>query len=161
MSCCAKALTAVPTSQPVADLLVSSRSQARCARCGDSGVWRAVHGDSWATHGWCLRRRKTALRHAAECLPGSSVIKLRRMNAPPPDASRQVMPSPGDTGETALTPGPILSPPVTVGPIAASSLGGVPFIAINGPVHHYSGKRLTQFILNALGEVGVTIDVPE
>ncbi len=40
-------------------------------------------------------------------------------------------------------------------------LGGVPFIAINGPVHHYSGKRLTQFILNALGEVGVTIDVPE
>jgi hypothetical protein len=50
---------------------------------------------------------------------------------------------------------------VTVGPIAASSLGGVPFIAITGPVHHYSGKRLTQFILNALGEVGVTIDVPE
>ena len=71
------------------------------------------------------------------------------------------MPSQGDIGEPNLAPGPILSPPVTVGPIAASSLGGIPFIAINGPVHHYSGKRLTQFVLNALGEVGVTIEVPE
>lgn len=70
---------------------------------------------------------------------------------------------PGTTGtdEAHLTAGPVLSPPVTVGPVAASSLGGIPFIAINSPVHHYSGKRLTQFILNALDEVGVTIDVPE
>jgi len=58
-------------------------------------------------------------------------------------------------------PGPTLSPPVISGPIAASSLGGIPFIAINGPVHHFSGKRLAQLVFGALEQVGVTIDVPE
>jgi hypothetical protein len=75
-------------------------------------------------------------------------------------AAASVMP-PATAGQTTAHQGPLLTPPVIAGPIAASSLGGVPFIAINGPVHHFSGKRLTELILGALGQVGVTIEIPE
>ena len=57
--------------------------------------------------------------------------------------------------------GPVLTPPVTVGPITASSLGGIPFIAVTGPVNQFSGKRLTQFLMAALDESGLTIEPPE
>jgi hypothetical protein len=80
--------------------------------------------------------------------PGSEVATSQTL--PPPSAH-----------QPPATPGPILAPPVTVGPIAASSLGGIPFISVNGPVHHHSGKRLAQFVLSALKELDLTIDVPE
>ncbi|MDD4865596.1 MAG: hypothetical protein PHQ28_00205 [Mycobacterium sp.] len=57
--------------------------------------------------------------------------------------------------------GPSLTPPVISGPIAASSLGGIPFIAINGPIHHFSGQRLAALVRGALEQAGCTIDVPE
>lgn len=56
---------------------------------------------------------------------------------------------------------PVLTPPVTAGPVTASSLGGVPFIALAGPVSHYSGKRLRKFVMEALTEAGLTIEVSE
>ncbi|RAV04393.1 hypothetical protein DQP56_00820 [Mycolicibacter senuensis] len=55
----------------------------------------------------------------------------------------------------------MLAPPVSAGPITASCLGGVPFIGIQGPVDHFSGKRLAQCVRTALTELGLTIDPPE
>ncbi|OBK38591.1 hypothetical protein A5658_03460 [Mycobacterium sp. 1245111.1] len=80
------------------------------------------------------------------------------MTAFSPEAPKPSQPPPEPTSSG---PGPTLSPPVVSGPIAASSLGGIPFIAINGPVHHFSGKRLAQLVVTALDQVGVTIDIPE
>jgi hypothetical protein len=89
------------------------------------------------------------------------VIKLRRMTAPGPEvASAQTLPPP-PAQDAPADSGPVLAPPVTCGPIAASSLGGIPFISVNSPVHHHSGKRLAQFVLGALRELDLTIDVPE
>lgn len=57
--------------------------------------------------------------------------------------------------------GLILTPPVIYGPVAVSSLGGIPLIGINGPIHHFSGGRLRAMILKALDEAGLTVDIPE
>ena len=56
---------------------------------------------------------------------------------------------------------PELSAPVEVGPIAASSYGGIAFIAIKGPITQFSGKRLATMVMSALDEAGVTIAIPE
>ncbi len=56
---------------------------------------------------------------------------------------------------------PELSAPVQVGPIAASSYGGIAFIAIKGSIHQFSGKRLATMVMSALNEAGVTIEIPE
>lgn len=75
-------------------------------------------------------------------------------------ASSQTIPPPA-ASDTPTNPGPTLAAPVTYGPITASSLGGIPFIAITSPVHHHSGRRLAEFVRGALDQLGLTIDVPE
>ncbi|GAB4973896.1 hypothetical protein BB737_04920 [Mycobacterium avium subsp. hominissuis] len=70
------------------------------------------------------------------------------MNAPAPDDEEEVG-------------GPVLTPPVSAGPITASSLGGVPFLAVTGPVSHFSGNRLVHFVMSALNEAGLTIEPPQ
>lgn len=62
---------------------------------------------------------------------------------------------PGDEGQP--TP-PLLTAPITVGPITVATYGGVPMIAINGPFHHFSGKRLSAMIMKCFEQAGLTID---
>lgn len=64
-------------------------------------------------------------------------------------------------GQAQASAVPEFSPPAQVGPVAASSFGGIPLVAINGPIHQYSGKRLAAIVMAALTEVGATIDLPE
>lgn len=78
-------------------------------------------------------------------------------NAAPASAAPPATAASGDGSAQGLLP----APPVICGPIAASSLGGIPFIAINSPLHLYSGKRVTEWVLEALDRVDVTIKVPE
>ncbi len=60
-------------------------------------------------------------------------------------------------GESSET----LTAPVVVGPVAVSSLGGIPLIALTGPIRHFSGDRLRLLIFQALTEAGLTIDIPD
>ncbi|AOS95053.1 hypothetical protein AN480_28965 (plasmid) [Mycobacterium intracellulare subsp. chimaera] len=57
--------------------------------------------------------------------------------------------------------GPVLTPPVTAGPITVASLGGVPIVHVTGQVSHFSGSRLVQFVMSALTEAGLTTDPPQ
>lgn len=50
---------------------------------------------------------------------------------------------------------------MAVGPVAVSSLGGIPFIGIRGPIHQYSGKRMAAMVMRALTEAGLTIEIPD
>lgn len=82
-------------------------------------------------------------------------IKLRRMTL-----STEALASP--VAAAAQTEaGLALTPPVTHGPVAVSSLGGIPLIGINGPIHHVSGRKLRAMIMKALTDAGLTIDLPE
>ncbi len=78
------------------------------------------------------------------------------MTAVPPEAV-SAAPARGAVaaGDAALTA------PVVVGPVAVTSLGGIPVIALNGPIHHFSGNRLKKMIFQALTEAGLTIDIPD
>jgi hypothetical protein len=76
------------------------------------------------------------------------------MTMPPEIASPAVA---GDPSAGAQA----LNRPVVVGPIAVSSMDGIPLIAIVGPIHHYSGKRLRALLMQALSEAGLTIEIPE
>jgi len=82
-------------------------------------------------------------------------IKLRRMTLPTEALASPVA--------AAALPGSglALTPPVTYGPVAVSSLGGIPLIGITGPIHHFSGRKLRAMILKALTDAGLTIDIPE
>ncbi len=57
--------------------------------------------------------------------------------------------------------GPALTPPVIFGPVAVSSLGGIPLVGINGPIHHFSGGKLRAMIMKALTDAGLTVELPE
>lgn len=57
--------------------------------------------------------------------------------------------------------GPVLTPPVTAGPITAASLGGIPIVHVTGQISHFSGSRLVQFVMSALTEAGLTTDPPQ
>ncbi|MEB3022966.1 MULTISPECIES: hypothetical protein [Mycolicibacter] len=56
---------------------------------------------------------------------------------------------------------PAVAPLVTAGPIIASSLGGVPFIGVQGRIDHFSGPKLAQFIRTALTKLDLAIDPPD
>jgi len=58
-------------------------------------------------------------------------------------------------------PGASFTPPVKVGPVAVTSLSGIPLIGINGPIHHFSGGRLRALLMKALDEAGLTVEIPE
>lgn len=58
-------------------------------------------------------------------------------------------------------PAPVVTPPASYGPIRASSVNGVPFIAVKGPVNHYSGKRLSEAVMAALTQAQLTIPLPD
>ncbi|WP_396909983.1 hypothetical protein [Mycolicibacterium sp.] len=71
-------------------------------------------------------------------------------------AQSQLSPPPSPAPTSAQ-----LSSPVAVGPVAVSSLGGIPFIGIRGPIHQYSGKRMAAMVIRALTEAGLTIEIPD
>lgn len=75
---------------------------------------------------------------------------------PPPEA----LASPVTTAVPSGA-GLAFTPPVICGPIAVSSLGGIPLVGINGPIHHFSGGKLRAMIMKAFSDAGLTIDLPE
>lgn len=103
---------------------------------------------------WCEVARKRGCDTLSPLAAEALNIKLRRMTVP-----TEALASP--VAAVAPPEGLALTPPVTYGPVAVSSLGGIPLIGITGPIHHFSGRKLRAMIMKALTDAGLTVDLPE
>jgi hypothetical protein len=138
----------------------------RCAQCGElfRGRKDAEYCANACRQAAYRERRQHYIEAEDTALPigSAELLELEQQTQSSYELPQEAHVN-GDQDPLLTGTGPSLSltPPATVGPVAAAALDGVPFIGITGPIAHLTGAKLARTIMEAVCSVGAAIDVDE